>query len=297
MIKITISEEIVRNMPQRYEMLSEITGDTSTQPVQEEIKSLLMQDPAWVDWIKSFPPYIRTVPVYIKAGLNLKRDDEGARKLFIGLARCIEADSYVAPYYAIDNLAVTEVIAEPGIDAKESHSKNDLPAPPHIAAFFEKVPPHTCYFACIRSHPYGGGETTVVNLEAVLEDASSALIDEWKNKTYYLRTSKRLGNKVIPFRLLTSIDGLPFLRYRKEYTEGFDDDPSLTALQKLACNLDNHYTVLLQADEVLAFWNGAPHSRLPQRGKTPEEVHARRKLIRCRTQPISNWEENFEYTF
>jgi hypothetical protein len=170
---------------------------------------------------------------------------------------------------------------------------NDLPAAPHTAGFFEPVPNHSCYFACIRPHPGGGGETTVVNLDAVLTKASPDCIAEWTEKTYFLRTSKRLGTETKPFQLLRSIEGAPFLRYRKEYTVGFDEDPSLRELERLVCDTKNHHVALLQPDEIIMHWNGAPHSRLPQQGATPEDTAQRRKLIRCRTQPYAGWERYF----
>ena len=288
---IEVPEGIVETMPQRYQMLRQVQGNPRDLSTQELIQFQLMQDPIWAQWVATFPSRIQDRPWHVKAGLGFSRDDEDARRLLVGLARCIQPGSFVPTYP--ENLAVTEVMAFPDTD-KESHTKNDLPAPPHVAAFFKQVLPHTCYFACIRPHPFGGGETTVVNLDAVLELASPLMIGEWENRTYYLRTSEYHGNKLVPFKLLTYIDGFPFLRYRREFTVDFDSDLSLTNLQKLVCDPANHYKVLLQSDEILIHWNGAPHSRLPQRGSTPEEVSKRRKLIRCRTQPLHGWEKNFE---
>ena len=282
MREITIPEQLKRDLPHIVRTFATARNLANAQ-LQKQLRMHLMRHAVWASFINENFRGISLEPYHIRAGLGIGADDATARSVLVGLALCIEPASYVPPY-RIEGLAVTEVIA--ASDAtKESHSKNDLPAPPHVAGFFEKTLPHTCYFACIRPHERGGGETTVANLDMILKKAPSTLIQTWKTKTYYLRTSKAMGNSVKPFRLLQEINGLPFFRYRKEYTEKFADDPSLVALEQFMTDSHNHYRVRLASDEILVHWNGAPHSRLPQIGPTPEDVSGRRKLIRCRTRP------------
>lgn len=288
---LPVSEALRMEMPRIRKVVLELEGDLSSPSFQMEVRDAILEIPAWWDWIRGAPSPQGLRPLLVGEGLGLSNDDDAARRLLVGLACSLQPESF-APPYKVDGLAVTEVMAKPG-STKESHSQNDLPAPPHSAGFFEEVPPHTCYFCCVRPHPGGGAETTVTNLEAILEKAPQALIDEWENKTYYLFTSKRLGNEVKPFKLLSWIDGLPFLRYRKEYTVDFDADKSLVLLEELMLNPANHFIHRLEADETLVHWNGAPHSRMRQIGETPEEPSERRKLIRCRTEPLVGWPEKF----
>lgn len=289
--KLIVSEDLKAAMPLVRAVLSDLGGDLNSINFQLKLRDSLLEIPEWWQWIKNAPSPQGLTPLLIGAGLGLSNDDMIARRLLVGLACSLQPDSF-APPYKVDNLAVTEVIAKSG-STVESHSQNDLPAPPHCAGFFEEVPPHTCYFSCVRPHPHGGAATTVLSLEAILKKAPQALIDEWENKTYYLFTSKRLGNEIKPFKLLSWVDGLPFLRYRKEYTVDFEKDRSLLLLEELVLNPSNHFIVQLQADETLAHWNGAPHSRMQQNGATPEAIELRRKLIRCRTEPLTGWKEKF----
>jgi len=280
-------------MDKIHQELSELNGDLSDISFQDEVRDCLMANREWAAWIEQNRVAISLRPILVRAGLGIELDDDVSRKILVGLARCMEPGSYVPPY-EVGNLAVTKVIAKPN-STPESHSMNDLPAPPHCAGFFEDVPPHTCYFACIRAHPQGGGETTVVNLERVLDQAPQALIDEWTDTTHILKTSKRLGNELRPFKLLSWKEELPFLRYRKEYTKEFEQDRSLVMMEELLSSPSNHFIVLLQPGETLIHWNGTPHSRLAQNGETPQDPEHRRKLIRCRPVP-RNWGENFKST-
>lgn len=289
---IEVPQLLIRQMPLIHAGLTDIKGDLSSRELQGILRQYLMANPAWADWIEQSKCAIERRPVLIKAGLGFERDDDFARQMLVGLALSLKSDSFVPPY-AVGNQAVTEVIAQYG-STRASHSQNDLPAPPHTAGFFEEVPPHTCLFTCIRPHPLGGAETTVLNLDAVLSNAPQALIDEWSEETYLLKTSRRLGEQVLPFKLLRWIEGEPFLRYRKEYTVGFEADQSLKLLEELVCNPANHYIVPLKSGETLMHWNGTPHSRLAQIGDTPQALSERRKLIRCRTMPVEGWQEQWK---
>lgn len=288
---IEVSRELCLALPAVRAALDAIDGNLSSVLVQQTLRRCLMEISAWSEWIAANPLAPPPRPTLLKAGLGTELDDEHARKLLVGVALCLQPQHLVPPY-AIGNQAVTEVIAQPQ-STKESHSMNDLPAPPHTAGFFEDVPPHTCYFSCIRPHAGGGAETTVLDLERVLAHVPQALIDEWSSKSYYLKTSRRMGEEVRPFQLLRWVDGVPFLRYRKEYMLGFEHDPSLKILEELVSNPANHFVVALKPGETLIHWNGAPHSRLAQQGDTPEPIAERRKLIRCRTVPTSGWGEQF----
>jgi len=280
------------HMPELRLQLAELNGDLNTREFQQELRDFLMADSKWSEWIQEARGDIRSKPLLVKAGLGIEQDDECARKILVGLALCLEPNSFVPPY-KIDKLAVTEILAKPNTSTA-SHSQNDLPAPPHTAGFFEEVPPHTCYFSCIRPHPGGGAETTVLNLQAVLDQASQELIDDWSNNHYLLKNSRRYGEQVSSFTALKWIDGVPFLRYRKEYTVDFEKHRSLVLLEEMVANPANQYVVRLEQGETLIHWNGAPHSRLAQIGATPDNIEERRKLIRCRTEPVQGWREKFE---
>ena len=288
---LAVGDRLKDEMPMIRQKILALDGDLSKIAFQLELRDALLNIPVWYDWIRTAPDIAGLTPLVVGSGLGLAQDDMAARRLLVGLACSLQPKSF-APVYKVDQLAVTEVIAKVGA-TRESHSQNDLPAPPHCAGFFEPVPPHTCYFSCIRPHAGGGAETTVLSLEALLDQAPQALIEEWENKTYHLFTSKRLGQQVQPFKLLSWIDGEPFLRYRKEYMLDFETDQSLRLLEELILNPSNHFIVGLKADETLIHWNGAPHSRMPQIGQTPEESALRRKLIRCRTEPLHGWPEKF----
>jgi hypothetical protein len=259
---------------------------------QHGLRAALMSTGAWADWITPLQGSVRGRPLVFHKGLGTEADDSTARVLLTGLALTLEP-GHLCPPYSIGNTVVTEVMAAAD-STPLSHSQNDLPAPPHSAGFFEAVPPHTCYFSCIRPHTLGGAATTVLNLPKILEQVPQALIDEWTTKEYLLQTSARMGGQVNPFKLLQWIDGAPFLRYRKEYMVGFDEDRSLQLLEQLVTDPANHFIAPLQAGETLVHWNGAPHSRLPQVGATPQLESERRKLIRCRSVPEFGWNEKFQ---
>lgn len=289
--RVTPPREVIEVLPSLREAVSQLDSDLTKVSVQSELKALLFGNKNWADWIATLPSPVSLKPIVLERGLGFERDDEFARTLLVGLALSLQPENFVPPY-SVGNLAVTEVIAK-GTATEASHSENDLPAPPHCAGFFEPVPPQVCFFTCIRPHPGGGAETTVVNLERILELAPQALIEEWENREYQLRTSRRLGEQVLPFRLLQNVNGLPFLRYRKEYTVDFEQTRALCLLEELITHPANHFIVPLKAGDTLIHWNGSPHSRMAQSGSTPVEIEARRKLIRCRSVPQTGWAENF----
>jgi hypothetical protein len=289
-----VSSDLKRELPDIREALRNQKGDLADRSVQDQIQGRLFEFPIWKQWIGEAPRVPSNTPLVIEAGLGFERDDTLSRVLLVGLSVSLQPENFVPPY-SVGNKAVSEVIAKGGA-SKESHSENDSPAPPHCAGFFEEVPPHTCYFTCIRPHIGGGAETTVLNLEAVLSAAPHALIEEWRNGSFEFRTSRRLGMETKPLKLLSFIEGLPFLRYRKEYMPCFEQSRALQLLEELVTNPSNHFVIPLQAGETLIHWNGAPHSRLPQHGDTPENISARRKLIRCRSVPKSGWDSHFKNT-
>ena len=83
---------------------------------------------------------------------------------------------------------MTEVTARDEATAR-SHSENDLPAAPHAAGFFDRRPPAIAVFACVRPHANGGGETTVADLQRILQSLSCADRRELVERTAELRGS------------------------------------------------------------------------------------------------------------
>jgi hypothetical protein len=289
---IQVPQSVRKEIAGLADSLAELYPTLSEEKTQLELRHRLMSLPAYGNWILPHLHAAEARPVLVEKGLGFERDDDFSRVMLVGLAVTLQP-GHICPPYSIGGQAVTEVIAQANSTVL-SHSQNDLPAPSHTAGFFEETPPHTCYFCCIRPHAAGGGATTVLDVNRVLEQAPQALIDEWTNKPYLLRTSARLGGEIVPFQMLRWIGGVPFLRYRKECMVGFDQDPSLRLLEELVQNPANHFIVPLKAGETLVHWNGLPHSRLAQNGPTPSEVTQRRKLIRCRTIPQQLWSEDFK---
>ena len=188
-----------------------------------------------------------------------------------------------------------------------SHSENDLPAPPHTAGFFGEIPPSHNLFACVAPHPGGGGETVVVDLGSLLTEAhEEEELELWlRPGGYRYRTSKRLGGTIHPLTLLSfpGPQGLPFLRYREEYSTlapGESDpghDRALGRLRVLCGDTRHQLRIRLQRDEVLLFYNGAPHGRAPlvhPQGAGKENNQPPRKLLRCRVMPrAAAWASHF----
>jgi hypothetical protein len=134
----------------------------------------------------------------------------------------------------------------------------------------------------------------VVDVERVLRAAEPEHVRTWDEERYRYRTSTRLGKTVRPFRVLRHVQGLPFLRYRREYT--MDDGAGREALEALDRLVNDRANVLaypLGRDEILVHSNGAPHGRRPQVGPTPVDPSQRRLLLRCRVRPASGWAEVF----
>ncbi|OFW28534.1 MAG: hypothetical protein A3H97_05280 [Acidobacteria bacterium RIFCSPLOWO2_02_FULL_65_29] len=213
-----------------------------------------------------------------------------ARRLLVGLAASLFPGGVVPPY-EVGGAAVTDVTARGGSAA--SHSQNDLPAPPHTAGFFEPVPPMAVLFACVRPHPGGGAETTVVDLERLLRAAQPEHLLMWEQGRYRYRTPARLGRAVHPFRALRHASGLPFLRYRREYTMYDEGREALEALDRLVNDRANILAFPLARDEILVHSNGTPHGRRAQIGPTPIDPGQRRLLLRCRVRPATGWAELF----
>jgi hypothetical protein len=267
-----------------------VRGRLADRATQREIRDRLDGVAGWSDWTAGLAERFGLRPVVIGPGLGVTRDDGAAR--LVGLAVSIFRDGVVPPY-AIGGEAVTEV--SPSGGSSSSHSENDLPAPPHCAGFFEPVPPMALLFACVRPHPGGGAETTVTDLPRLLERADPGHLRAWRDHPYRYRTSRRLGGTEHPLRILRTVDGRPFLRYRREYT--VTDEEGRPALDALDALLAEHaWKVHLAPDEVLVQWNGAPHGRLAQRGPTPSDPARRRRLLRCRVEPAEGWADRFEGT-
>jgi hypothetical protein len=146
-------------------------------------------------------------------------------------------------------------------------------------------------FACVQPHRGGGAQTTVVNLERLLEASEPDHLRTWEQGAYRYRTSARLGHTIHPLRILRWVEGLPFFRYRTEYTLADDEQAreALETLDRLVRDPLNTFAFPLKPDEILAVWNGAPHGRHPQLGPTPSEPDRRRLLLRCRVQPKDGW--------
>ena len=168
------------------------------------IQHLIEAFPSWNTWTKhlyvqfSTSPY---EPIVIQKGLGIHLDDDNATLMMLAITKSIFR-SYDVPFYEVGLPIVTEVT--PRKNASEhSHSLNILPAPPHSAGFFEPVPPTICVFACVTPHPFGGSETIVIDLPALLRKLSAQEQALLETQPFFYRTSKRLGNKLFPFKILT----------------------------------------------------------------------------------------------
>ena len=277
-------------VPDLHRRLSQIEGDPAEPATQSRIVAGLDEVPEWRRFTAALRP-VGLRPLWLGQGLDIARDHESARRLLVGLAASLLPGGVVPPYQ-VGGAAVTEVTAQGG--SVTSHSQNDLPAPPHTAGFFEPVPPMAVLFGCVRPHPGGGAETTVVDLERLLRAAEPKHVRMWEQGRYWYRTSTRLGGTVHRFRVLRHVRGMPFLRYRREYTlydaEGRE---ALEALDRLVNDRANVLAFPLAHDEVLVHFNGAPHGRRPQVCPTPIDPGQRRLLLRCRVQPAAGWAEVF----
>eukprot|EP01047_Picozoa_sp_COSAG01_P073490 COSAG01_NODE_12001_length_1815_cov_2.298429_1_plen_155_part_00 len=126
--------------------------------------------------------------VRVGAGLGISSDCEGGRRLLLALALALFPGSEAAPYdigpVTIGQVTLPADAAEAGAAASsaESHSTNDLPAPPHTAGFFEAVPPLANAFACIRPHPSGGAETFVVDTAKIIAAADPEHLQAWRSR-------------------------------------------------------------------------------------------------------------------
>jgi hypothetical protein len=277
-------------VPDLHRRLSEIEGDPAKPATQSRIAAGLDEFPEWRHFTAALRP-VGLRPLWLGPGLDVARDHVSARRLLVGLAASLLPGGVVPPY-EVGGAAVTDVTARGG--SASSHSQNDLPAPPHTAGFFEPVPPMAVLFACVRPHPGGGAETTVVDLERLLRAAEPEHVRMWEEGRYRYRTSTRLGRTVQRFRVLRHVRGVPFLRYRREYT--MDDGEGREALEALDRLVNDRANVLafpLAHDEVLVHSNGAPHGRRVQVGPTPIDPGQRRLLLRCRVQPAAGWAEVF----
>lgn len=277
-------------VPDLHRRLAEIEGDPANLATQSRIAAGLDEVPEWRRFAASLRP-VGLRPLWLGAGLDIQRDHVSARRLLVGLAASLVPGGVVPPY-EVGGAAVTDVMARGG--SATSHSQNDLPAPPHTAGFFEPVPPMAVLFACVRPHPGGGAETTVVDLERLLRAAEPKHVRMWEQERCRYRTSTRLGRTVHRFRVLRHVHGMPFLRYRREYTvDDREGREALGALDRLVGDLANTLAFPLARDEVLVHWNGSPHGRRRQLRPTPIDPGQRRLLLRCRVQPAAGWAEAF----
>ena len=281
---------LLERVPELHGRLSRIEGDPAEPATQSRITAALNTVPEWREFAAAVRP-VGLRPLWLGPGLGIARADETARSLLVGLAAALFPGSLVPPY-EVGGAAVTEVTPRGG--SAPSHSQNDLEAPPHTAGFFERVPPLAVLFACVRPHPGGGAETTVVDLERVLRAAEPAHRRTWEERRYRYRTSARLGRTVHHFRVLRRVHAHPFLRYRRAYT--VDDGEwreALDALDRLLNDPQNVLPFPLAHDEILVHSNGTPHGRCPQVGPTPADPEKRRLLLRCRVQPAAGWSAVF----
>ena len=226
--------------------------------------------PGWSEWIGSLRRPLDLRPLVVGPGLPV------SPAFLVGFSLELFPDLEISPY-DIGPAAVTEVCARAGATAL-SHSENDVPAPPHTAAFFDPEPPLVLGFACDRPHPGGGAETTVCNVPRVLQKLSPAARRELEG-SYTYRRPRRLGSTRHAFRVLQELDGLPAIRYRLDYME--ERSATIAELDGLLNMAENQYVVPMQAGDYLFAHNGAPHGRLPQRGPTGAPG-TRRRLIRNR---------------
>ena len=282
-----IPESLRKVVPDLHRRLSGIEGDLSEGATQQRIAASLLEVPAWRDFVTALRP-VGLQPLWLGPGLGVARGGASGPRLLVGLAASLFPGAVVPPY-EVGGAAVTEVTPRGG--SAPSHSQNDLEAPPHTAGFFEPVPPLAGLFACVRPHPGGGAETTVIDLERLLRVADPQHVRSWEDGRYRYHTSSRLGRTVHPLRVLRYVNGLPFLRYRRLYT--MDAGGSLDALDRLVNDPENALFFPLARDEILVHWNGTPHGRRAQSGPTPGDPGRRRLLLRCRVQPATGWAELF----
>jgi hypothetical protein len=277
-------------VPELRRRVSAIEGDPAQPETQSRLTAALGEVPEWRRFTAGLRP-LGLRPLWLGAGLDVARDDAAARRLLAGLAISVFPGGIVPPY-EVGGAAVTEVTPRGGSVA--SHSQNDLPAPPHTAGFFEPVPPMAVLFACVRPHPGGGAETTVVDVEQLLGAAQPERVRAWEERRHWYRTPVRLGASLRPLRLLRHVRGLPFLRYRRDYTLAEADGAgSLGEIDRLVADPSITLVFPLARDEILVHWNGAPHGRRRQLGPTPTAPGHRRLLLRCRVQPAAGWAESF----
>jgi hypothetical protein len=287
---MVLPDEVRAAVPDLHRRLAASLGDPADAAAQGRILAVLDGVPAWRRWTARLRP-LGLRPLWIGPGLEIASDTQAARRLLVGLAASLVPGGLVPPF-TVGGAAVTEVTARGGTAL--SHSQNDLPAPPHTAGFFEPVPPMANLFACVRPHPGGGAETTVTDVARLLSRAHAESARRWAGGAYRFRTSARLGGGRHPLRILRRVSGLPFLRYRYEYTEAEGPERrALEALRAAVADPANTLAYPLRRDEVLVVWNGAPHGRLPQIGPTPADPRSRRLLLRCRVSPRSGWADRF----
>ena len=317
---MTVPRELCSLAPRLREALARLDGPPRLDEaeagefLQRQILCVLFEHTEWVEWVESLQRELEARPyVRIGAGLGVCADCEGGRRLLLGLSLSCHPGC-MSPPYDIGRITIGTVMrSSDSADASaESHSTNELPAPPHTAGFFERVPPLANAFACVRPHPRGGGETIVVDSGRVVSSLCAQHERTLRTRPYTLRTSARLGGEKRPFTVLEDgPDGRPFLRYRASYTEpvaAADDGGALAALAAAVDDPANCVRADLAADEVLIQSNGCPHGRLPMRGAgadaeagtlageppQPAGADGRRKLIRCRVQPRRGWAERFD---
>jgi hypothetical protein len=240
--------------------------------VQRDIDARLESFEEWNSWVAKARRPLGLEPWTVGPGWPI------TPALLIGLSRALYPGFEISPY-DIGPVAVTEVAAQWGATAL-SHSQNDLPAPPHTAAFFDDEPPLIAVFACVRPHARGGAETTVADVDRILEELSPGHRRELEDCDLHYLTPKRRGRSRHRFRALSEVEGLPFIRFRMDYTA--DRSAALAELDALIDDEDHQFVAPLVAGEVLFLWNGAPHGRRPQIGATPTDPEERRKLLRCR---------------
>lgn len=304
LIGIDVPKQVIEILPSVHKdilgMPGELAADETSLNLQEQIRSYLMDNPVWREWIHNSLRNIRQpfgyYPILLNSGLGIEKDGILGERMLVGLALSLESAA-IGAQYEIEQRIVTSVIAKEGASHK-SHARNDFPAAPHTAEFFGTQLPKTLYFSCIRPHYLGGAETTVFDLDVLYEQLPREVIAELKERTYTLETPKRLESMRRGYHVLTEIEGALFLRYRADYMVGIREDETLQLLSKIVNNPLNHYVHKLESGQTIIQWNGTPHSRLAQTGQTPIEEEKKRKLIRMRTVPTDAaacdlWYQNF----
>ncbi len=273
--RIPIGRRLRRVLPAMARAAAAVPGTLLDDGVQRAVVDRLAQFAPWTDWVARARRPLSLVPFSVGPGFPV------TPPMLVGLARALYPDLELSPY-DVGPEAVTAVVARRGATAR-SHSENDLPAPPHTAAFFDDAPPLVAVFGCVRPHPGGGAETTIADVESILAALSPAHRRALRDRDHYYQTPRRQGSRRFPFRVLTTVHGLPFVRFRMDYTA--DDSEALRALDALVRNPQHQWVAPLAAGEVVFAFNGAPHGRAPQIGSTPADPGARRTLLRCRLRP------------